>query len=146
MIYSIPGFPQAGRLAVRPTGGTQAVVDKLVGCLDKFGGSMELKKHVDEIIVEDGEATGVVLRGGRVVRAKHAVVSNATIWDTVPSSPTATNSPRRVYPNAADWKEDMAEIPALGSIMHLFLGIDATGLPDPRPFAPRRDGLVAAAG
>ena len=23
---------------------------------------------------------------------------------------------------AADWKEDMAEIPALGSIMHLFLG------------------------
>ena len=34
---------------------------------------------------------------------------------------------------AADWKEDMAEIPALGSIMHLFLGIDATGLPDLDP-------------
>jgi len=28
---------------------------------------------------------------------------------------------------------NMAEIPALGSIMHLFLGIDATGLPDLDP-------------
>jgi phytoene dehydrogenase-like protein len=45
---------------------------------------MELKKHVEEIIVEDGEATGVRLKDGRIARAKVAVVSNATIWDTVP--------------------------------------------------------------
>ena len=96
MIYSIPGFHRPGASLCAPTGGTQAVVDKLVGALDKFGGSMELKKHVDEIIVEDGEATGVVLRGGRIVRAKHAVVSNATTGTPSLCFPTATNSRRRV--------------------------------------------------
>jgi phytoene dehydrogenase-like protein len=114
-------------------GGTQAVVDKLVGCLEKFGGTMELKKHVDEIIVEDGEATGVRLRDGRVVRAKHAVVSNATIWDTVPLLPNRDELEAQGLGPAADWKDDMTEIPALGSIMHMFLGIDATGLPDLDP-------------
>ena len=63
MIYSIPGFHRPGASLCAPVGGTAAVVDKLGGCLEKFGGSMELKKHVEEIIVEDGEATGVVLKG-----------------------------------------------------------------------------------
>ena len=63
MIYSIPGFHRPGASLCAPVGGTAAVVDKLGGCLTKFGGSMELKKHVEEIIVEDGEATGVVLKG-----------------------------------------------------------------------------------
>ena len=133
MIYSIPGFHRPGASLCAPVGGTAAVVDKLGGCLEKFGGSMELKKHVEEIIVEDGEATGVVLKGGRIVRAKHAVVSNATVWDTVPLLPNREELTLQGLEGAADWKEDMAEIPALGSIMHLFLGIDATGLPDLDP-------------
>ena len=122
MIYSIPGFHRPGASLCAPVGGTAAVVDKLGGCLEKFGGSMELKKHVEEIIVEDGEATGVVLKGGRIVRAKHAVVSNATVWDTVPLLPNREELTLQGLEGAADWKEDMAEIPALGSIMHLFLG------------------------
>jgi phytoene dehydrogenase-like protein len=68
MIYSIPGFHRPGASLCAPVGGTQAVVDKLVGALEKFGGTMELKKHVEEIIVEDGEATGVRLKGGRIAR------------------------------------------------------------------------------
>ena len=94
---------------------------------------MELKKHVEEIIVEDGEATGVRLKDGRVVRANTAVVSNATIWDTVPMLPDRPELEAMGLGAAADWKEDMSEIPALGSIMHMFLGIDATGLPDLDP-------------
>ena len=39
--------------------------------------------HVDEIIVEDGRAVGVRLKNGNVVKAKQAVVSNATPFDTV---------------------------------------------------------------
>jgi len=56
MIYSIPGFHRPGASLCAPVGGTQAVVDKMVGSLQKFGGSIELKKHVEEIIVEGGEA------------------------------------------------------------------------------------------
>jgi phytoene dehydrogenase-like protein len=133
MIYSIPGFHRPGASLCAPVGGTQAVVDKLVGALEKFGGSLELKKHVDEIIVENGECTGVRLRNGRVARATHAVVSNATVWDTMPLLPDRERLEAQGLPRAADWKEDMAEIPALGSIMHLFLGIDAEGLPDLDP-------------
>jgi phytoene dehydrogenase-like protein len=35
-----------------------------------------------QIIVEDGRAVGIQLRkGGKRVRARRAVVSNASIWD-----------------------------------------------------------------
>ena len=40
------------------------MVDKLVGALEKFGGSMELKKHVDEIIVEEGRRRGWFCEAG----------------------------------------------------------------------------------
>ena len=133
MIYSIPGFHRPGASLCAPVGGTQAVVDKLVGALEKFGGSMELKQHVEEIIVENGEATGVRLKNGRIARATKAVVSNATVWDTMPLLPDRAELEAQGLPQAADWKEDMSEIPALGSIMHLFLGIDAEGLPDLDP-------------
>lgn len=49
---------------------------------------MLLKTHVEEVLVEGGRAAGVRLRGrgpgggGRTVRARRAVVSNASVWDT----------------------------------------------------------------
>lgn len=49
----------------------------------KLGGRVELKSHVEEIIVENGKAVGVRLRSGNVVRARKAVVSNASVWDTI---------------------------------------------------------------
>jgi phytoene dehydrogenase-like protein len=133
MIYSIPGFHRPGASLCAPDGGTQAVVDRLVGSLEKFGGEMQLKAHVDEIIIEDGEAKGVRLRNGKVIKANTAVVSNATIWDTLPMLPNDDELVAQGLNRAVDWKEEMSEIPALGSIMHLFLGIDATGLPDLDP-------------
>jgi len=133
MIYSIPGFHRPGASLCAPEGGTQAVVDKLQYCLEKFGGELQLKSHVDEVIVEDGEAKGVRLRNGKIIKANHAVVSNATIWDTVPMLPNTEELQAQGLDQAVAWKEEMSEIPALGSIMHLFLGIDATGLPDLDP-------------
>lgn len=45
---------------------------------------VEVNSHVKQIIVEDGMAVGVELRRkGAVVRAKRAVISNASIWDTL---------------------------------------------------------------
>ena len=39
--------------------------------------------HVERIIMEGGRAVGVELRGGSIIRASKAVVSNASVWDTV---------------------------------------------------------------
>jgi phytoene dehydrogenase-like protein len=77
---------------------------------------------VDSVIVEDGRAAGLELRRGGEIRARRAVVSNATIWDT-----------QRLIPEGAlpqEYREECATAPQCESILHLHLGIDATGLPD----------------
>lgn len=51
--------------------------------IEKLGGRVELRSHVEEIVVDEGRAVGVRLRSGEVVRARKAVVSNASIWNTI---------------------------------------------------------------
>lgn len=65
----------------------------------------------------DDENDGVV-----EVRARRAVVSSASIWDTLPLLP------RDAVPEA--WREAKAATPPSPSFMHLHLGFDAEGLPD----------------
>eukprot|EP00951_Prasinocladus_malaysianus_P039223 scaffold437298_cov45-Prasinocladus_malaysianus.AAC.3 len=43
-------------------GGGKALIDALVRGLEKFGGRLLLRAHVDQVIVESGKATGVRLR------------------------------------------------------------------------------------
>lgn len=52
-----------------PKGGTEALVDALVRGVEGKGGKVMLGAHVEEVVVEDGKACGVRLRGGKVVRA-----------------------------------------------------------------------------
>jgi phytoene dehydrogenase-like protein len=105
-----------------PLGGSQAIVDALIRGLEKHGGKLMLGAHVDSVMVEDGRAVGVQLKRGGQVRARRAVISNATVWDT-----------QRLIPEGAvpeaDRREAMAA-PQTGSVLHLNLGIDASGLPD----------------
>lgn len=81
-----------------------------------------LSAHVEKIILENGRAVGIQLRkGGKRVRARKAVVSNASIWDTL-----------KILPSESLPSEEMTSLtdtPMTGSFMHLHLGIDATGLP-----------------
>lgn len=83
-----------------------------------------LSSHVERIVLESGRAVGVQLRGSRrrILRAKRAVISNASIWDTT-----------RLLPQEAltDQQRDARmNTPRTGSFVHLHIGIDATGLPD----------------
>jgi len=105
-----------------PLGGSQAIVDALVRGLEKNGGKLMLGAHVASVMVEDGRAVGVQLKRGGQVRARRAVISNATVWDT-----------QRLIPEGAVPEEDRREAmaaPQTGSVLHLNLGIDASGLPD----------------
>lgn len=52
-----------------PKGGTEALVDALVRGVEGKGGEVRLGAHVEEVLVEDGKACGVRLRGGKIVRA-----------------------------------------------------------------------------
>lgn len=82
-------------------GGSESLINALIRGLNKNGGRLMLRSHVDKIVVENGRATGVALRprtngngngksrssssnGGQLefIRAKKGVISNASVWDT----------------------------------------------------------------
>ncbi|RZM81714.1 FAD-dependent oxidoreductase [Leptolyngbya iicbica LK] len=105
-----------------PVGGSEAIVNALVRGLQKWGGELRLGTHVEQILVEDGRATGVRLQSGEAIAAK-TVISNATLWDTYSHLLPPDTLPQ-------DFRETAIATPAINSFMHLHLGIDATGLED----------------
>lgn len=133
MAYTLRDLHQAGAELDYPVGGSAAVVDALVHAVNKHAhkhhprgeetaNRIVLSAHVEEIIVEKGRAVGIRLRkGGKRVKARRAVVSNASVWDTLKLLP----------PDSMREKEatELQKTPMTGSFMHLHLGIDATGLP-----------------
>jgi len=105
-----------------PIGGSQAIVDALVRGIEKHGGQVRTGQHVERIEIEGGRATGIELRRGGVLRARKAVVSNASIWDTLGLIPEGD------VPDS--FRQERAATPQTDSFMHLHLGIDGTGLED----------------
>lgn len=103
-----------------PVGGSTAMVLALVGGVTKRGGEVRVNAHVEQIIVENGKAVGVKLRGGEVIRARKAVVSNASTPDMLCLLPPGSVPPQ--------WRQDIEMTPLNPSFMHLHLGFDATGL------------------
>ncbi|NEQ98814.1 MAG: NAD(P)/FAD-dependent oxidoreductase, partial [Cyanothece sp. SIO2G6] len=105
-----------------PIGGSGALVDALVRGLKQHGGRLLLNAHVNQVMVAGGRATGVRLANGRELRAREAVISNASVWDTLKLLPAGA-MPR-------SFTKTRQDTPQCASFMHLHLGIDATNLPD----------------
>lgn len=103
-----------------PVGGSGALVEALVRGLKRHGGQLMLNAHVEQVLVEGNRAVGVQLRGGKVIPARRAVVSNASVWDTLKLLPEAAVSQQ--------FREKRQATPECDSFMHLHLGIDAQGL------------------
>lgn len=63
--------------------------------LKKRGGRLLLNAHVEQVLLDGrGNACGVALRGGGSIRARKAVVSNASLWDTQRLLPPGAVTPR----------------------------------------------------
>ncbi|MBD2344480.1 phytoene desaturase family protein [Anabaena subtropica] len=104
-----------------PIGGSGALVNALVQGLEKHGGQLLLGTHVEQVLVESNRAVGVRLRDGQEIRARRAVVSNASVWDTLKLLPEGAVSKK--------FRSQRQATPECDSFMHLHLGIDAQGLP-----------------
>lgn len=104
-----------------PVGGSGALVDALVKGLEKHGGKLILGAHVEQVLVENKRAVGVRLRDGKEIRTRKAVVSNASVWDTLKLLPQTALPPK--------FRAKRQATPECDSFMHLHLGIDAQGLP-----------------
>ena len=135
-----------------PIGGSVSIVDALVRGVRKGGGEVFCNAHVDEIEMDDARgAVGVRLRDGRCIRARRAVVSNASIWDTAKLCSIPEDAPRPgslermfaangflslVRPSIAALLRSFGvaadRTPRTGSFMHLHVGFDAEGLPQGR--------------
>lgn len=108
-----------------PIGGSAALVQALVQGLERHGGKLILNAHVDQVLVKDGRAAGVQLRHGPPIQARQAVVSNASVWDTLTLLPEGAVPPSFIA--------QRQQTPACDSFMHLHLGIDGAGLPADLP-------------
>ncbi len=104
-----------------PVGGSEAIVQALVRGITKFGGDLWLNSHVDGILIENNRAVGIRLRNGKEIRASKAVISNASIWDTLKIIPDG------VLPR--DYVKKNLATPMNESFMHLHLGIDGKDIP-----------------
>ena len=104
-----------------PRGGAEAIAKALQRGLEKNGGEVRLRTHVDEIIVENGAAVGVKLANGKGEIRAPIVLSNASVWDTY-----GKLLPRGAVPEAE--RKQAMETPYSESFMHLHLGIDGAGL------------------
>jgi hypothetical protein len=124
MLYIMERFFEESACYSVPIGGTCELGNTLVRGLEKFGGKIQLNAHVDEILVDNGRAVGVRLKNGKIIKAKKAVVSNATPFDTIKMLGDTQELPAGV----AKWKDALGKLPRHGAIMHLFIAIDAEGL------------------
>jgi phytoene dehydrogenase-like protein len=103
-----------------PIGGSGAIVDALIKGLTKKSGEILYNAHVEQVLVANNRAVGVRLRNGDEIRASKAVVSNASVWDTL------ALIPEQALPQ--DFVKARAKTPECESFMHLHLGIDGAGL------------------
>lgn len=108
-----------------PRGGSCAIVDALLSALEKGGGSYHLSTRVKEIVTSpsSSKVTGVVTHRNEHVRAREAVISGASVWDT--EKLLAEKDRKRFKPR-------LDQTPQLRSFMHLHAGFDNAHVnPDP---------------
>ncbi|ERN20049.1 prolycopene isomerase, chloroplastic [Amborella trichopoda] len=122
MVYMFAEWFKPGCSLEYPLHGTGAIVDALIRGLQKFNGRLALRSHVKKIVIENGQATGVTLENGSFIRAKKAVVSNASMWDTLNLLP-----PDEI---PKEFQERIKLTPQCDSFLHLHLGFDAQDLPE----------------
>ncbi|KAL2339336.1 hypothetical protein Fmac_013782 [Flemingia macrophylla] len=120
MVYMFAEWYKPGCCLEYPLDGSAAIVNALVRGLEKFGGRISLQSHVEKIVVENDRAIGVKLRSGQFIRAKKAIVSNASMWDTLKLLP------KEVVPKS--YSDRISTTPQCDSFMHLHLGFDAKGI------------------
>lgn len=120
MGFMFADWYRSGVVLDYPVGGSGALVEALVRGLERYSGKLMLNAHVEQVLVENNRAVGVRLRGGKEVRARRAVVSNTSVWDTLKLLPEGS-IPQR-------FRAKRQGTPECDSFMHLHLGIDAEGI------------------
>ncbi|MEM9697133.1 MAG: FAD-dependent oxidoreductase, partial [Myxococcota bacterium] len=98
-----------------PVGGSKEIARHLLQTVADGGGWTRIKADVEEIVVEEGTATGVRLKNGELIRAGK-VISAAGIGATVN---------RMLAPEyRGDWAEEVTQLPPAPAHVCLYLGFE----------------------
>jgi len=128
--FMIKEFFADGAVMDYPIGGSQAVADALSHAVEKRGGQVLLRAHVEGLLCDDEErCVGVQLADGSEVRANVAVVSNAPVWATARLLPPEMRTKHEQSATLGGSCLDAANTPPTPSFMHLHVGFRADGLP-----------------
>lgn len=92
---------------VLPKGGSIQLPRALERCLEDHGASVYTNQPVTEILVDDGEASGVKTADGTEYHAREAVVSTIHVTDLVEMIPDA-NLPQAFVDGVKDWKPGLS--------------------------------------
>ena len=148
MAFMVDEFYKPDAVMDFPKGGSGQIAAALARGVTKHDGcSVRTSTPVDQIVVEDGRATGVRTKGGRTLRARKAVVSNADLHNTFGLVPRGAHSgfdderDALLAPAAPVYYDDAGAGVAAGgvgaplckSFMHLHLGVKADALPADLP-------------
>lgn len=137
MLYILERFFEPGCSYSVPKGGTENIARALHRGGAQFGMDISLNTHVAEILVEGGRACGVRLKSGKVIRARKAVVSNATPFDTVKLLPAQDDLDPEMpgFSALQEWRQTLGTLPRHGAILHLFVAVDAEKVVDGKKLA-----------
>ncbi len=109
------------RGAYYPVGGGQAPADRLAEVIEAAGGSIHLRRPVEQILVRDGRAVGIRLEAAGKEPAREimaqAVLSNADLKRTL-----LELLPREELPEP--WRQRAESFEMAGAIFMTFLGIE----------------------
>jgi C-3',4' desaturase CrtD len=107
--------------AYYPARSPQILSSTLEKALEKYGGETLYGQRVEEIIIENGTATGVRLLDGSVIRAKY-IVANATVWNLYGK----LIKPEHIKPERLIWAKNL--VPTYPAMV-LYLGVKAEAIP-----------------
>lgn len=145
MAFMVDEFYKPDAVMDFPKGGSGEMAAALARGVTKHPGcSVRTSTSVESIVVEEGRAVGVALKGGKTLRARRGVVSNADLFNTfkmVPEGAHAGFDEERaalLAPAAPVYHDDDGPaggsgLPLCKSFMHLHLGVDAAHMPADLP-------------
>ncbi|CAM9858959.1 unnamed protein product, partial [Heterosigma akashiwo] len=127
MVYTLDDLCKPGAVLDYPRGGSAAIVEALAAALERRGGTLELRSHVEEILVEGGRGVGVRRGAEGSCKLVHTARSNVQLQGSRPFSPDRRPLTAQPLPPPPP-PQGVEDLPDTASFMHLHLGIDAAGL------------------
>lgn len=79
ILHAMAGMTHTYGIGI-PVGGSGALVDSLIRCLEAHGAEFRKEADVKKVLVSGGRATGVRLASGEVINAKVAVIAQIHPW------------------------------------------------------------------